>query len=373
LPSEPKIFHGRDKELSDIPKLFGPDAPRIAILGAGGIGKTSLAQVIVHHPDIIAKYEQHRHFVVCDSATNQMELAALIGAHLGLKPANDLTHLVVHHFSGGRKSLLILDNLETSWEPTESREKIEEFLSLLTDVEHLSLIITMRGSERPAKVRWARPFLRPLNPLAQEAALKTFLDIVDDRHDPIEVDKVLALTNNMPLAINLMSHLVDSDGCANVLPRWEREKTSLMSGGYDKRSNLDLSITLSLSSPRISSVPHSKKLLSLLSILPDGPSDVELVQSKLPVDDIFSCKTALVRTALAYNDQHKRLKVLVPVREYMQKIHPPGDHFIQPLFEYFHEILQLYKKYHGTQSVSAIVDRISLNYLNIQNILQNRL
>jgi CO dehydrogenase nickel-insertion accessory protein CooC1 len=143
LPSEPKIFHGRDKELSDILKLFGPDAPRIAILGAGGIGKTSLAKVIVHHPDIAAKYEQHRHFVASDSATNQMELAALIGAHVGLKPANDLTRLVVHHFSGGPKSLLILDNLETSWEPTESREKIEEFLSLLTDVEHLALIVSV--------------------------------------------------------------------------------------------------------------------------------------------------------------------------------------------------------------------------------------
>jgi hypothetical protein len=145
LPSEPKIFHGRDKELSDILKLFGPEAPRIAILGAGGIGKTSLTKVVVHHPDIIAKYEQHRHFVVCDSATNQTELAALIGAHLGLKPANDLTRLVVHHFSDGPKSLLILDNLETSWEPIESREKTEEFLSLLTDVDHLALIVSVES------------------------------------------------------------------------------------------------------------------------------------------------------------------------------------------------------------------------------------
>jgi hypothetical protein len=141
LPSEPKIFHGRDTELSEILKLFGSEAPRIAILGAGGIGKTSLAKVVVHHPDIIAKYEQHRHFVGCDSATNQVELAGLIGVHLGLKPANDLTRLVVRQFSGGPKSILILDNLETSWEPTESREKTEEFLSLLTDVDHLALIV----------------------------------------------------------------------------------------------------------------------------------------------------------------------------------------------------------------------------------------
>jgi hypothetical protein len=42
LPSEPKIFHGRDSELSDILHLFSQGTPRIAILGAGGMGKTNL-------------------------------------------------------------------------------------------------------------------------------------------------------------------------------------------------------------------------------------------------------------------------------------------------------------------------------------------
>jgi hypothetical protein len=72
--------------------------------------------------------------------------------------------------------------------------------------------------------------------------------------------------------------------------------------GYDKLSNLDLSISLSLSSPRLDSIPHSKDLLSLLSMLPDGLSDTELVQSKLPIDNILGCKAALIRTTLAYND-----------------------------------------------------------------------
>jgi hypothetical protein len=64
-----------------------------------------------------------------------------------------------------------------------------------------------------------------------------------------------------------------------------------MSDGYDKRSNMDLSITLSLSSPHF---PHSKDLLSLLSILPDGLSDTELVQARLPIDNILGCKAALI-------------------------------------------------------------------------------
>ncbi|KAJ7909764.1 hypothetical protein B0H13DRAFT_1461230, partial [Mycena leptocephala] len=131
LPPEPKIFHGRESELSDILRLFGQGSPRIAILGGGGMGKTSLARAVIHHSDFAGRYSQQRFFVACDSAASQVELAALIGTHLGLKPGKDLTHPVIQHFSTGPQSLLILDNLETVWEPTESRENIEEFLSLL--------------------------------------------------------------------------------------------------------------------------------------------------------------------------------------------------------------------------------------------------
>ncbi|KAJ7792631.1 hypothetical protein B0H13DRAFT_2298856 [Mycena leptocephala] len=342
LPSEPKIFHGRDSELLDILHLFSQGAPRIAILGAGGMGKTSLARAVIHHTEITERYNQHRFFVACDPAATQVELAALIGAHVGLKPAKDLTHQVIQHFSSSLDSLLILDNLETLWEPVETQSKIEEFLSLLTDYN--------AGAERPAKVAWTHPFLPALKPLEQDAARQTFIDIADSTHDPKEVDKVLSLTDNMPLAISLIAHLVDSEGCCHVLSHWEEEKTSLISDGYDRTSNLDLSISLSLSSPRLN--PHSKDLLSLLSMLPDGLSDVELVQS---------------------NDGHKRLKALVPIREYMQKHQPPGDSLIQPLLKHFQELLEFYVEYLGNESSSSTLARISSNYSNIQNVLQNGL
>jgi hypothetical protein len=106
-------------------------------------------------------------------------------------------------------------------------------------------------------------------------------------------------------------------------------------------------------------------------MLPDGLSDADLVQAKLPIDNILGCKAALIRTTLAYSDEHKRLKALVPIREYMQKIKPPGYHLVCPLLKHFKELLELFVEYYGTQSSSTTVARISSNYSNIQNILWN--
>jgi Cdc6-like AAA superfamily ATPase len=142
LPSEPKIFHGRESELSAILKAFSMEVPRIAILGAGGIGKTSLSRVVLHHPELTARYEQHRFFVHCGTVSTSIQLAALIGAHIGLKPEKDLTRPVIHYFSSITATLLILDNLEALWEPKETRGDVENFLSLLSEVEHLALIVS---------------------------------------------------------------------------------------------------------------------------------------------------------------------------------------------------------------------------------------
>ncbi|KAJ7741886.1 hypothetical protein B0H16DRAFT_1464333 [Mycena metata] len=375
LPVEPKIFHGRESELTDILNHFRETTPRIAILGAGGMGKTSLAQTVLHHEEIVAKYQGNRLFVACDTAASKVELAGLIGAHLGMKPGKDLTQAVLHRIAEGLSTLLVLDNLETVWEPAQSRKEVEEFLSQLTDIARLSLMskITMRGAEKPSKVKWTRPFLPPLEPLMQDAARKMFIDIAEDRHSMAEIDQVLQLTANMPLSISLLAHMVDAEDCTAILLRWQREHTSVISDGYDQRSNLELSISLSLASPRITSTPHSEELLSLLSILPDGLSDAELKQSNFAIQDILGCKRALLRTALAYNDDRKRLKALVPIREYMAKFLPPTDKMIRPLFKHFRDLLQTYGIDAGKQPAVLYVERLTSNYTNIPNILQNGL
>ncbi|KAJ7712272.1 hypothetical protein B0H16DRAFT_578832 [Mycena metata] len=370
LPSKPKIFHGRDSELKHIIEVLSQDAPRIAILGGGGMGKTSLARAALHHTDTCAKFE-HRYFVSAEAATTAVELAALVGLHLGLEPGKDLSKPVVQYLA--RQTglcLLIRDNLETPWEPIQSRGGVEKFLSLLADVEHLALMITMRGSERPGQVLWTPPFLHPLQPLSDEASQQVFEEITDDSHISKEKTQLLAFTENMPLAINLMAHLVDHEGIDNVLTRWKAEKTAALSTGYDRTSSLDASIALSYSSPRIT--PGARELLRLLSILPDGLSDAELTQSNLPISDIQSCKSILIATSLAYKDTKSRLRSLVPIREHIQQFSPPSETLVQAIRKSFHHLMALYQKHNGVH-LAVILPQITANLANLEEVLQRGL
>ncbi|KAF8214657.1 hypothetical protein K438DRAFT_2138011 [Mycena galopus ATCC 62051] len=260
LPSKPKIFHGREQELKHILKLLTEQSPRIAILGGGGMGKTSLARAALHNPDTLAKFQQ-RFFVNVKAATTSVELAALIGLHVGLNLGKDLTKLVV-------------------------QPGVKEFLSLLAGLENLALI-----------------------PLSNEAPRQTFIEITDNSN-PIEgMDQLLGFKDNMPLAVDLITHPADYEG-------------------FDS-SSMEASISRSLSNPRIAS--DNKELLSLLSVLPNGLSEAELVQVNSGIPNILSCKAAPPATSLVYRDNNQRWVVLMPIREYNQWILPPAEsHLLLP-------------------------------------------
>jgi hypothetical protein len=228
----------------------------------------------------------------------------------------------------------------------------------------------MRGAERPSKVQWTRPFLRPLIPLTPVAAHQTFIDIADEVHDTSEVEQLLEITDNIPLAVQLVAALADSEGCQQTLDRWRLERTALLSAGYDKRSNLEISIMLSLSSPRMLSCPHAADLLSLMSLLPDGIYDIDLEQSKPPIPEIWECKSILVRTSLAYVDHAGRFKVLAPIRDYIRSAWPPSPPLVQPLQEHLHNLLRLWSAVTDHSSAAdRLTPRLLVNLGNLHNLL----
>ncbi|KAJ7144055.1 hypothetical protein C8R44DRAFT_865050 [Mycena epipterygia] len=368
LPGNPQIFYGRERELESIVKTLLQESPRITILGPGGIGKTSIALAALHHATIVAKFAQ-RYFVSCEAATTPGSLMAAVASGLGLELSGKLSQAIVKFLVKTGGCILVLDNFETPWERSETQEQVDEFLSLLADIPHLALILTMRGQERPLKVRWTRPFLPPLRPLASEAARETFVNIAgEDPEDDFCIAELLALTGNLPLAVNLMARLASFEGCMRLLSRYRSAKVSVLSDGYSKETDLQTSLRLSLSSPRVLSSPGALQLLSLLSLLPDGVLESDLVNSSCPIPDLMRCKTTLLRTALAYIDTDHRLKVLVPVREYIVSTDPPSIPLVRSLRQYWDQLLALRTTYQLPSG--DLIPRIADNVGNITSVLQ---
>ncbi|KAJ7173334.1 hypothetical protein C8R46DRAFT_113409 [Mycena filopes] len=233
LPASPKIFHGREEEVAHIinTTMRSKPAARISVCGAEGIGKTAVALAAVHSAELAETFKDHRYFVDCEGATDSKQLVAALANHLGLESGGKKR--VVRHLTAlateASPVLLVLDALDRAWKPHQNRNDVEDFLSLLADSQHLTLIVTVRGGgERPRQVRWTRPFLPTLHPLPPAAARQTFLDISDVPTDAPALDAVLALAANNPGAITHLARLASFEGCASLVSRWESEGPALL-------------------------------------------------------------------------------------------------------------------------------------------------
>jgi hypothetical protein len=69
-------------------------------------------------------------------------MLSAIAAFFGIDESPKLSRAIVKHLSYlAKPCLLCLDNLEDCWETLNSRSEVEEFLSLLSDVPHLQLMV----------------------------------------------------------------------------------------------------------------------------------------------------------------------------------------------------------------------------------------
>ncbi|KAJ7268432.1 hypothetical protein C8J57DRAFT_1612495 [Mycena rebaudengoi] len=367
LPPMPQIFHGRQSELQHLLELLAQDSARIAILGPGGMGKTCLAISVLHHSDVIAKYAQ-RYFIPCQSTFALDDLLSQIASRIGVDKGTNISTRIVQQLQDQSPALIVLDNFETPWEPHASRFEVELFLEMLADISHLAILITIRGTERPQRVKWSRPFMNPISPLSHAAAFETFADVADDRHEDSDVEELLALTDNIPLAVSLIASVAAAEGCARTLERWKRERTHILSDGHDQKSSLDISISLSLFSPRMTD--HAQELLSILCLLPDGLAHRDLIHSRLPIPNILACRSTLLQTSLAYIGNDKNLKVLVPIREYVGNIMPPPFNLRSSLLQYFKTIFDVPTP---LQDKSTFTSQITKNLGNVNALLYDAL
>jgi hypothetical protein len=171
---------------------------------------------------------------------------------------------------------------------------------------------------------------------------------------------------------SLMANVAACEGCEKTLERWQTERTRLLSDGYDKRSSLDISIMLSFSGTRMTT--DAQELLALLSTLPDGLSEAELIQCELPIANLHLCKATLLRTSLAYLNNKKRLTVLVPIREYVRNAHPPSAETKAVFLDYIIRTVELFSTYDARLALTwDLSTQVSTVVGNFQAVLVDAL
>jgi hypothetical protein len=197
-------------------------------------------------------------------------------------------------------------------------------LAKILALAHVIVLVTKRGAESPTSLRRAHYVDRLLAP----ADLDMFREISGGCDDEWS-QKLVESADGMPLAIQLLASQIDPhiETSEDVWERWQRSGTAAASRGKERLLDVDVSIELSLASPRIASNPDSRKVLALLSLLPDGIDTRSVAMERLESAfrfyiDIRGVLSCLSRSALVYRDGLSgRHRMLSPIRLFVLSRH----------------------------------------------------
>ncbi|PPQ68164.1 hypothetical protein CVT26_005770 [Gymnopilus dilepis] len=333
LPPPPSDFVGRDNLVMEgAIHLTLISSPRVAILGHGGIGKTSLALAILHHESAKAFFGQNQFFVPCDTLKSGYDLALAITQILGsaIGEKDDLLMILKAKLSGLGRLLLVLDNFETPWLESQSLEEIERILGLISSIKLVALIITMRGDVPPPTIVWTSVLPENgLQPLGQLDARYMYLSLQQSRQQPTtqifdDLDALLKAVDYVPLAITLLAAQGRLSTPADLLKRWTKLKTKLLkttAPQSNKLTNISVSINLSLNSSIMQQNSQCLKLLGVIAFLPAGiPHWRTLVEELFPqVEDPPYAVDILCQTSLVFRPDTNTITMLSPTRHYINE------------------------------------------------------
>jgi len=304
LPPKPDIFHGRDEFVDHATRLLTrAGTVRLAALGAGGMGKTSVALAILHDDNVINHFGNGRLFLSCEALSDADSLALALAKLLGIEASSDVLTTIVFHLASNPRTLLVLDNLETVWlvKDVAKVPAVELLLSTLAAVPTLSLIITCRGNVLPPRIRWSNTSTAALSPFTLDAAIQTFenisgLELVGQ--DNKVAEQLFREVDLMPLAVNLLGQLGQRGiTVLALMNRWTRTRNALFRTRSAGRAyNVEVSIEVSIELLRLATTSlEPLQLLSICSMLPEGmrPPTIEGIRRNF--DDIDAARQTFTR------------------------------------------------------------------------------
>ena len=320
LPARPDLV-GRDVEVAVLAEAWLATPPEpVAVLGAPGIGKSTICLAALHHDRVAQRFGDRRWFIRCDGATSAETLLSALAAELGVigdgSPGSAVER--VCSVLGSALAVVVLDNFETPWNadplPT------EELLRTIAAIPQVGLAVSSRGTGRPAGLRW-RDFAM-ISPLVLADARRLFLTVAGTgvAADP-RLDELLAGLDGVPLAVELMAYAAQGESdLAEVTQRWRAERTGMLQriGGASRELSVAVSLEASITAPLMTA--PARRLLSLLGVLPDCVARDDLTE--LLPDHGLAAAALLRQLGLAFGEGD-RLRTLAPVREHIAATHPP--------------------------------------------------
>ena len=312
-PPPPRDCFGRESLIEEVVG-FAENLEPVALIGAGGVGKTSIALTVLHHNRMKLQFGENRRFIRCDQFPASRvhflaRLSKVIGA--GVENPEDLT--LLRPFLSSKAILVILDNAESVLDPkgTDARE-IYSLVDELCRFKNICLLITSRVTTVPPYCK------RPEIPtLSMEAARDIFYGIYGSRGRSDIINDLLYRLDFHALSITLLATTASHNAWDydRLMEEWDTQRARVLRTDYNE--SLAATIELSLPFPTFCSLdPNARDLLGIVAFFPQGIDEKKVdwlfptISNKKRLFDIF-CLLSLTYRNNGF------VTMLAPIRDYL--------------------------------------------------------